>query len=174
VLSRQIIEFRALFADVGGGSTADGEPHALSSISLRWMVREAATAACNLRFAPGVLERLGIASHSVGPHNGCTPPTTDVLTDGTTKPMLGQATSTSQGESAIPVADLDPSTLDAVDALAPEHDELALRRHPLWWIFEILPLSYLYQDSNGAWIRRWRCVLPSFLPIRLGAEVLRV
>ncbi|KAF8158001.1 hypothetical protein B0H34DRAFT_674491 [Crassisporium funariophilum] len=44
--------------------------------------------------------------------------------------------------------------MDAADALEPIHDELKL--NVLWWLLEILPLSYSWQDANGVWHRNWK------------------
>jgi len=35
------------------------------------------------------------------------------------------------------------------DALQPIHDELQLNRR--WWLLELLPLHYSYQDAQGVW-----------------------
>jgi len=53
-----------------------------------------------------------------------------------------------------------PVDCDAVDALQPLDDELKLSlnlKKALWWIPEILLLSYFYQDKNRHWQRghRW-------------------
>ncbi|KAF8907396.1 hypothetical protein CPB85DRAFT_1254318 [Mucidula mucida] len=41
------------------------------------------------------------------------------------------------------------NNVDAVDALQPLHD--ALQYQKLWWILEILPMSYTWQDDDGVW-----------------------
>lgn len=57
--------------------------------------------------------------------------------------------------------DLEPSQaeleLDLADAVEPLHDELKL--DPLWWLLEIVPLSYSWQDAQGVWHREWRYVM---------------
>ncbi|RXW24075.1 hypothetical protein EST38_g1771 [Candolleomyces aberdarensis] len=45
-------------------------------------------------------------------------------------------------------------SLDAVDAVQPIHDQL--KRMPLWWILEIMPMTYVWQDKDGAWHRTFR------------------
>lgn len=56
--------------------------------------------------------------------------------------------------------DLEPSAeemeLDSTDALEPLHDELKL--NPLWWLLEIIPLQFSWQDAQGVWHREWRYV----------------
>ena len=49
-----------------------------------------------------------------------------------------------------------PVDCDSVDALQPLDDEL--KKQPLWWILELLPLSYVYQDEKCVWHRRYRSV----------------
>jgi len=39
---------------------------------------------------------------------------------------------------------------DAQDVVQPIHDQLIL--HPIWWILELLPLKYTYQDAQFKWI----------------------
>jgi hypothetical protein len=39
---------------------------------------------------------------------------------------------------------------DAQDVVQPIHDQLKL--HPIWWILELLPLKYAYQDAQFKWI----------------------
>jgi hypothetical protein len=51
------------------------------------------------------------------------------------------------GNSAGNNAELD--ALDAQDALQPITDPLW--KMPLWWILEIFPTSYTYQDAQDVW-----------------------
>jgi hypothetical protein len=41
--------------------------------------------------------------------------------------------------------------LDELDALEPVHDQL--KKNVLWWILEIIPSTYTWQDVNGVWHR---------------------
>ena len=52
--------------------------------------------------------------------------------------------------------DSDASGASAVDAVQPLHDELKLDRW--WWLLEIIPTNYTYQDDRGVWHSKWRCV----------------
>ena len=48
-----------------------------------------------------------------------------------------------------------------MDALEPMHDQL--KANVLWWLLEIIPLSYEWQDKDGEWHTAWRYVpLPGF------------
>ena len=42
---------------------------------------------------------------------------------------------------------------ETCDALAPMFDQLQLQK--LWWILEIIPLPYTYQDARGKWRTKW-------------------
>ncbi|PPR05037.1 hypothetical protein CVT24_010183 [Panaeolus cyanescens] len=41
--------------------------------------------------------------------------------------------------------------MDSADALQPVHDQLKL--NVLWWLLEIIPLHYTWQDADGVWHR---------------------
>ena len=52
----------------------------------------------------------------------------------------------------LPEPSSDPersANADKLDAIQPLDDEL--KRQPLWWILEVLPLQYRYQDVQGEW-----------------------
>lgn len=39
--------------------------------------------------------------------------------------------------------------MDSADAALPLHDEM--RKQPLWWLAELIPLKHLWQDGDGWW-----------------------
>jgi hypothetical protein len=45
---------------------------------------------------------------------------------------------------------------DAQDVVQPIDDEL--KRNPMWWLLEIMPMSYTFQNAQDKWATRWRCV----------------
>jgi len=104
--------------DIGGGLTTMDTPHALSNISLRWMVRQIVQSKCGIQLDEEALKRLH-----------------------------------------IPLGDLSEGDLQAAeareaqDAVAPLHN--AFRRVPFWWILELFPGTYVWQDANGAWRKTW-------------------
>jgi len=55
----------------------------------------------------------------------------------------------------IELGDPTPAELemDDTDALQTIHDQLKL--NPLWWLLEIIPLHYSWQDADGVWHREW-------------------
>jgi len=42
---------------------------------------------------------------------------------------------------------------DMVDAIQPIHDEL--KSNVLWWVLEVIPTQYCYQDGKGWWHKGW-------------------
>lgn len=110
-------------SDVGGSAVPDSQIHALSNISLRWMVREVMKAQCGIQFDEQALARASIPNflmkHTT-PHD-------------------------------------EQLKLDAADASDPIHDELKI--NPVWWILEILPTHYSWQDDQGVWHKEWKCVI---------------
>ena len=46
---------------------------------------------------------------------------------------------------------------DMADALEPIHDQLQI--NPCWWLLEIAPTSYSWQDDKGIWRKEWKYVL---------------
>ncbi|KAF7768283.1 hypothetical protein Agabi119p4_7526 [Agaricus bisporus var. burnettii] len=44
--------------------------------------------------------------------------------------------------------------VDRVDALAQEHDSLVLDR--IWWLLEIIPMKFRYQEHDGSWKTTFR------------------
>jgi hypothetical protein len=47
----------------------------------------------------------------------------------------------------------DNATEDEQDAVQKVTDEL--KYNPLWWLAEILPISYTYQNRKGKWVTEW-------------------
>ena len=78
--------------------------------------------------------------------------------------MVRQAIATNSGilfeETALQRLNIDlgpersasTESLDAVDAVQPLHDKL---KNPLWWILEIMPMTYVWQDKDGVWHKTW-------------------
>jgi hypothetical protein len=45
------------------------------------------------------------------------------------------------------------SSLDAEDAVQKMGN--AFKKNPLWWILEIIPLYYEWQNEHGKWVGKW-------------------
>jgi hypothetical protein len=110
--------------DVGGGAVPDATEYASGDIPLRWMVYEVMKSDCGILFDPDALRRANInipSFHTNDPNSSA---------------------STEVSEEKI-------FEKDRGDALAPLDDQL--KKTPIWWILEILPVIYSYQDEKGAW-----------------------
>jgi hypothetical protein len=59
----------------------------------------------------------------------------------------------SQGGVTVVSTDQDENPQDEKDAVQKLTDELF--KQPLWWILEILPLSYTYQTPDDKWKTTW-------------------
>jgi hypothetical protein len=43
---------------------------------------------------------------------------------------------------------------DAQDVVQSMDDEL--KRMPMWWILELIPMTYTFQNAQDKWVTRWR------------------
>lgn len=68
----------------------------------------------------------------------------------------GRASAESDASRASSSEDSGVSATSRVDALEPIHDELVLDKW--WWLLEIVPTNYTWQDGSGQWHSKWRSV----------------
>jgi len=130
--------FSGCHSDVGGGNAPDTARNALSNIPLRWMIEQIVRAKSPILFDTDAFARWNIPTN-IG--------------------ETGYASAAQkQGASADgdgPEADADPQ--DAQDAVQPITDELW--KNPFWWILEIFPTSYTFQNARDKWVTTF---LPHF------------
>lgn len=125
--------FVGCHTDIGGGSTPNTKPHSLANIPLRWMMQEIVRANCGILFDYDAFTQWDI-------------PTTIGQED---SPTISLATNQASG-SGGPVTE---NQADAVDDVQPMHDQL--KAIPLWWLLEIIPTSYTYQNLKNKWVTKW-------------------
>jgi len=113
------------YADVGGGVAANTAPHALANVPLRWMVEQIVQSNVEILFDYNEFARWNIP--------------TSIAQD----PPQGTSNSTNDDANVA-------ALLDAQDAIQPITDQLW--KNPLWWILEIFPTSYTYQNAQDEWI----------------------
>ena len=164
--------FSGCHSDIGGGSVEDCDAHALSAISLRWMLKECTKLQVGLLFdkaalrraglppstfhPPSVLQQLSIKQPKSGPSNTLEAPHPPVMPslDG----MLGSVL-TSGAPDAPPRKSFETHTsgdhfrmmadeLDKEEAVVAIHDQA---RKYAWWPLELMPLVHTYQDTHGNW-----------------------
>ena len=139
----------------------DTEKLALADITLRWMVKQIVRAQCGIIFDRDALHAANIpGSLFASPGFPVTPPPREKRW-----PSKQAGSSTGHGNSTS--TDARPSTsdedceqlerplgLDKQHAVQPLHDEL--KRSPLWWLLEVLPMTYNWQEPNGRWHTSWK------------------
>lgn len=146
--------------DIGGSAVPDTEKLALADVTLRWMVKQVVRAQCGIIFDSDALHAANIPdSVFTGPGFPVTPPPRE-------KRWPGKQAGSSTGHGSNVSAGARPSSsdedceqprpvgLDRQHAVQPLHDEL--RRAPLWWLLEVLPMSYNWQEPNGRWHTSWK------------------
>jgi hypothetical protein len=163
---------RWLDLDVGGGLVDDMEKYALSNIPLRWMVREILEAGSHIRFDEATVAMWNIPIALIEET-----PVVREVSDSTLhedEPSLGKgasdvyhavsetelnstaSTSTSLRRNASVPRPSSPteSSLDAEDAVQKMGN--SFKKNPLWWILEIIPTYYEWQNETGKWVGNWR------------------
>lgn len=103
----------------------------LGQITLRWMVKEIIKSQCGIIFDQMALKRNNI----------------DIYTSNFPKEK--------ESVEIKPLVDnVDPGDFDdSIDAVQPLHDEL--KQKPIWWLLEIIPTHYAFQDGEGVWHSNW-------------------
>lgn len=167
---------RTFLTDVGGGSVADDTLHSLSNISLRWMVRQVVLSQVGIMFDADALTRANIPSSVftgagfplnpsaceggqmqttlkfVKHEDPFMSPSLKLHVPGTDTGAVGGSDNKNNTNN-----DDASEILTAADAVQPIHDEL--KKNWLWWILEVVPLSYSYQDGKGVWHTKFGYVL---------------
>jgi hypothetical protein len=142
------ISLLALIASTGG-SVADDCRYSLAGISLRWMVKQVVLSQCGILFDHAALRRADIDI-------------ANVFTDHqqpTVKDLWKREPQTSKSPSPAPDHE-DSDGEDAAetwptnqDVLTDSHDQLKAKK--AWWMLEMLPMKYAWQDAKGKWHAKW-------------------
>ncbi|KIY71956.1 hypothetical protein CYLTODRAFT_429206 [Cylindrobasidium torrendii FP15055 ss-10] len=118
--------------DVGGGADWNlDKTGQLRNIALRWMVNEVLDADTGIIFKPDSLAEIGL----------------DIKLDDSGMRIPN-------GKSSLGVVEPELSEEDKEDAIRPIHDSLNFAATPIapfWWILELIPMSFRYQDKYGKW-----------------------
>jgi Uncharacterized alpha/beta hydrolase domain (DUF2235) len=178
--------FAGCHEDVGGGSVDNQVLHSLSDISLHWMVRQVIQSKSGVIFDQDALVRAGLDVEAVYAKMEAKEAVDTATNDsnGQNDKRSGSIMPESHQERISenpPVPDVQAKTLrsyptmqwpernaedatDAgnLDAFASIYDQLVISK--LWWILEVLPTPYSYQDATRHWhhtIRYVIIILPS-------------
>jgi hypothetical protein len=162
--------------DIGGGLAKDTEEHALSNISLRWMVSEIMKAQCDILFDETALDLWNIPIAAIKlAHVPMTLEVTDsTLRDEESEIGLGKDTpdkyqaslardaNASTGTltpghngagalSPFTPAEESPDTMDAAQKIGN-----AFKKNVFWWVLEVIPTFHEWQNEQDVWVGKWR------------------
>ncbi|KAI5986260.1 hypothetical protein EDD15DRAFT_2373553 [Pisolithus albus] len=143
--------FAGCHSDIGGGNVPNDEKVSLSQIPLRWMIEQVIASGCGVLFEDEGLKDLGITVQPVPAQagkDGPVPVASDVKPAGDVQDV----TLTSDGPPgpSPPRGVADPEFEDAIAHL---YDDLQISK--AWWLLEIIPLPWSWQDDNGRWHEKW-------------------
>ncbi|KAI9443509.1 hypothetical protein H4582DRAFT_2197723 [Lactarius indigo] len=153
--------FAGSHSDVGGGVAKDTKPHALSNISLRWMVREILKTRSHILFDKAALKQWGIPSAMIKQAAqaralDCDQQTPDIsaISLGTGAPgtdvSIPEGGDLSRAATPLPSAEESLDTLDAAEKISDQ-----LKKSVLWWVLEILPTYCVWQNEKDEWVGEW-------------------
>ncbi|OCH91234.1 hypothetical protein OBBRIDRAFT_834390 [Obba rivulosa] len=142
--------FAGCHTDIGGSAVPNTTKLCLSNITLHWMVREVVQAQCGISFDSAALLRENIPDSILSSTGSVDEPKSASDDTPTSPPVTSNPSSGSGGDTATSG---DGTSQPASNALQPVHD--ALKEDVLWWLLEIIPTSYTWQDASGKWRRTW-------------------
>lgn len=130
--------FAGCHSDIGGGSVLNSTTHALSNITLQWMIRQVIQSGCGVLFNTEALLQadLDIAGLQATPKGNPRPSKSSPDTTEQQSPLQQQSQSG-----------------DTADVLSPIYDQLVINK--AWWILEVVPTTYMYQDAQARWKRNF-------------------
>lgn len=160
--------------DIGGGNVQDEVEVSLAQITLKWMVEQAIQSQCGILFDLEALARIDLTTPvtSTDPVtkviveqtqltvNGDSPPIVtlesrvDVTKDAKADDAHVTSTVPDLRKQVVTPAPTSGNKTELADAIAPLYDELQINK--LWWILEIIPFPFVWQDDNGVWHKKWR------------------
>jgi uncharacterized protein (DUF2235 family) len=159
--------FSGCHSDIGGGNVENPVKVSLAQITLRWMVEQVILSNCGIVFDEEALERVGMPLSSFPISQ--TPPATEdptgksqLTTDnpGLSAASIDAVSPFAEAPSPVPSSPpTNPPTTPSLpnpetcNALAPLFDQLQIQK--AWWLLEILPLPFGWQDAHGKWHKKW-------------------
>lgn len=161
--------FAGCHSDVGGGAVDDDVRYSLADISLRWMVKQVILSQSGIKFDEIALRRAEIDVSTVilvaptkpnvelevevGP--ALPTPLTSPGEDGSGEDMIRKGQNNDVGDQSWPRQQ---------DVLADIHDQM--KRQPLWWFLEFLPMKTTWQEADGTWKSEWGYAFMKLHPLR--------
>lgn len=155
--------FAGCHSDVGGGSVANTVRDSLANIPLQWMVKQVILSQCGIKFDDAALRKARIDISAVVPIvlAQMTPDNTieAEVGDVAETPVAPQSPPNEEGDREDiprrrrPIRDVTAQHWPREqDVVADIHDQLRL--NPAWWLLEILPAIFAWQNPDGTWKRK--------------------
>lgn len=127
-----------------GGTVADDCRYSLADIPLRWMVKQVVLSQCGILFDHAALRTADIDISTIV----FTDPHQPTVSDFWKEPKVSKHLPTESGHENA--AELWPTDQDV---LTDSHDSLKLTK--AWWMLEVLPTKYAWQEADGKWNAKW-------------------
>jgi len=158
----QEVWFAGCHSDVGGGAVEDAVRYSLGDISLRWMVKQVILSQCGIRFDAVALRRADIDVSTIAfadPAQRTVEQLWRRKSEAATissGPLTPSAEGHS-GEDMIPIRKEKEAEAQVwpqeQDVLTDTHDQL--KAQPMWWILELMPMKFTWQEADGTWKSKW-------------------
>jgi len=140
--------FAGCHSDVGGGAVDNSVVLSLSDIPLRWMIRQVVLSQVGILFDPEALVRADIDIAAISQFIEAAPVASPSSSGEHVQTKIDAFTVTKNVRDSVESSITDRGQ----DSLQPIHDAL---KNPLWWILEVVPMRYSWQDADGTWHRKW-------------------
>lgn len=134
-----------------GGAVDDNCRYSLADISLRWMVKQVVLSQCGILLDHAALRKADIDISTVVVTDQ--PTVSDFWKKGSKMPKSPSTEpghEDADGQNGHDAAELWPTDQDV---LTDCHD--LLKRRKAWWMLEMLPTKYAWQEANGKWDAKW-------------------
>ena len=160
----QEVWFAGCHSDVGGGSVKNTDSNSLANIPLWWMVKQVILSQCGIKFDPAALKRaeINVYVSTIAPAGPMRTAAEQILRSESEAGVSSPTSPISPGEDGSGEHMIRGGRGENVemqdwprqqDVRADIHDQLKSR--PMWWLLELLPMKYSWQEYDGtAW--RWR------------------
>jgi len=149
--------------DVGGGSVANGTPHTLARIALRWMIRECFKTETGIIFSTAGLRSVGLDPATLYPYVQQRPAPLPV---GNLKIGPIPSNKTKELENFADVHNSEEHH-ELHDAMSPHYDQLKFSLWPclawVWWFLELIPI-HQKEKNESFWQRRWNLARGRAIP----------
>ena len=136
-----------------GGAVVDDCRYSLADISLRWMVKQVILSQCGILFDHTALRKADINIVNIVFRDPDQPSVGDFWKESqTSKSPSTEPSHHWSDDHPDEGGAAEPWPTDQ-DVLADSHDEFKARK--VWWMLELFPMKYAWQEANGKWNAKW-------------------